>query len=89
MVNVMALGQKDGTPKEAELVRLRSEIRGFKSAGEKKLEPHCSSDLLMLKHHFRDHLFDDLERPGSSSLLKAGHFENYGVLIKNSYRMTS
>lgn len=89
IINKVLVDHRDRRWREGELLRLRGEIREFKSVVEGAFASHCPSGLYTLKYHLLDHLVEDLERFGSISFMDAGPFEHFNVVIKQSYRMTS
>lgn len=89
MVSRFSSGNRGEAWMRIELVKLRSESWRWKSFLKKKAAPHCSPGLLTMKIHFLNHVVNNLERLESLVVMNAGPSEQFNVLMRTSYGVTS
>lgn len=84
---VMSDNNSNGWSTE-DLEELRSTVLLFKKQVWALFGPHCDRGLNTLKFHLLDHLVDDLQRFGTIRVLSASPYEQFNLIVKQSYSGT-
>lgn len=70
---------------EKDLHNLIRRLNAFKKMLEETFHEHCDFDLYVLKHHFVDHVVEDIQKSGTRSVLDRSPYEHFNVQIKQAY----
>lgn len=74
---------------EQDIISLGDDITSCKTSVIKTFDDHCESCLHTLTVHLLDHLVEDVRRFRMLSFIDGSAYENFNVIVKQSYRSTS